>query len=60
MTLIQTRNVGLEAMDKVFKSSDATRDAAMMHRIVQRLESEQQLSETASEKKSEYREVEKV
>jgi hypothetical protein len=38
--LPETRNVSLEAMDKVFKSSDATHDAAMMSRIVQRLEAE--------------------
>jgi ubiquinone biosynthesis protein Coq4 len=52
-------------MDKVFKSSDATRDAAMMHRIVEKLESEQHVatavnSETASEKKGEFSEVERV
>lgn len=39
--LPETRNVGLEAMDRVFNSSDATRDAERMHRIVQRLQAEQ-------------------
>lgn len=38
--LPETRNVGLEAMDKVFKSNDATRDAAKMHAIMERLREE--------------------
>ena len=40
----------LEAMDKVFKSSDATRDAAVMHRIVQRLQAEYGGDASGSEK----------
>lgn len=39
--LPETRNVGLEAMDRVFKSSDATRDGERMRAIVQRLQMEQ-------------------
>jgi len=38
--LPETRNVGLEAMDKVFSSKDSTRDAEMMHRIIERLNAE--------------------
>jgi MFS family permease len=38
--LPETRNVSLEAMDRVFKSSDATHDAAMMARITARLHAE--------------------
>jgi hypothetical protein len=38
--LPETRNVSLEAMDKIFSAQDSTRDAATMQRIMQRLESE--------------------
>jgi hypothetical protein len=38
--LPETRNVGLEAMDKVFNSNDATRDADKMTRIIERLQVE--------------------
>jgi len=38
--LPETRNVSLEMMDKVFKSNDATHDAAMMERITENLQAE--------------------
>lgn len=38
--LPETRNVSLEAMDRVFKSTDATRDAERLNRITERLERE--------------------
>ncbi|BEJ00544.1 hypothetical protein CcaverHIS631_0504010 [Cutaneotrichosporon cavernicola] len=38
--LPETRNVSLEAMDRVFKSSDATHDAERMRTIVERLQVE--------------------
>jgi MFS family permease len=38
--LPETRNVSLEAMDKVFNSNDAVHDAVMMDRITQRLQAE--------------------
>jgi hypothetical protein len=52
-------------MDRVFKSNDATRDASMMQRIVQRLEAEQRMSqlpesETSSEKKGTISQLESV
>ncbi|KAL1406129.1 hypothetical protein Q8F55_007812 [Vanrija albida] len=62
--LPETRNVSLEAMDRVFKSSDATRDAAVMDRIVRRLQAEYKgdLTPTASSEfeKGKVEKIEKV
>lgn len=38
--LPETRNVSLEAIDQLFKSNDATRDAAMKDRIARELYAE--------------------
>lgn len=51
MLTCQTRNVSLEAMDKVFKSNDAVRDAELMHSIMTRLHAD--ANAASSDKSSE-------
>lgn len=50
--LPETRNVSLEAMDKVFKSSDATHDAERMERITRQLIAEQNGDASSVEKEN--------
>ncbi|ORX34317.1 hexose transport-related protein [Kockovaella imperatae] len=50
--LPETRNVSLEAMDRVFKSNDATHDAETMHNIMLRLQAQSQAERADKEKES--------